>query len=879
VRAAVRTVFFPLLLLAADALALDAQTPAPGAGPGLLDRLARLEVRQVRLQAALLELSRRSGVPIAFSPALLPGNRMVGCSCGSVSVRQALDTLLLGTGLRYHETPQRVVVASPAAAPGVPARPRAPQVGVLLGVVQSASDSQPVTGAQVRVVGAPGEVRSDAQGRFRLGLRGGDEYRLLVRAMGFAPREVRGPGLEPGDSAAAVVLLEPAGITLAEVVVTPSSYAILDPDVGGSHQSLTREEVDEQPHLGEDVYRAIGRLPGIVAHDITVRPTIRGSQAEEVLQTLDGIELHEPYHLKDIGGALSVVDVEAIAGVDLSTGGFTAEYGDALAGVLAMRSATPPPGRSSTTLGASLMYLTFLSQGGFAGGRGTWLTSARRGYMDIVLKLMGETEQISPRYYDAFGKVQYQLGASHLISGHLLHAGDSFSMTEDDHTEVDSRWGSSYAWLSWRAAVTGGLSVETIASASRVTRHRSGSDLYGERGFQDLAVEDHAAFESYGLKQDWSLLVSERLLSRWGVELKSASASYDYYRWRRELVANFTDFAAPAWSWRNDSLAVLTRPSGGEIGAYLTSRLRLAGRLTAEFGARFDRQSYTGESAVSPRANAALDLAPRTTVRAAWGFYRQAQDLRRLDVAFGDTIFDPAQRAEHRIVGLSHVLGNGADVRIEAYERRVARPWPEYRDLVPNLTDVVQEEYASEVVRLAPTRRVARGVEVLVRRPAGEHLAWSASFAISSASDLIGGVWVPAERDQQHTIRLDAAYAPSPRWSFAASWNYHSGWPYTEALFRLRRLVNGDLAADRYWGPLNAERLPSYHRLDVRVMRRFPVRRGALSVFLDVFNLYGRRNAESYKVNVWVADGRLQTFRHIVEMIGVLPNIGVRWEF
>jgi hypothetical protein len=745
--------------------------------------------------------------------------------------------------------------------------------------VLSAADSLPIRGASIELEGRIGEVRTNDEGRFQLALHAGS-YNLTAKALGYLPSTLYEVEVMSGEVNQVRFGLTRTALRLRDIVVTPSSYGILTPNVVATQQTLTRDEISNRPHFAEDLYRSLYHLPGVVTHDVSAKLQVRGSNNNEVLQTLDGLELYDPMHLKDIGGAISIVDVEAVADLDLSTGGFTAEYGDRLAGVFAMRSATPKPDRTTTSLGASFMTFTAKSQGGFAGGRGTWLVSARRGFLDIVLRLLRATEEIKPTYYDLFSKAQYQLGPKHMISVHGLYAGDSFFMLEDDDTEVHSGWGSSYGWVSWHADFSSALSAQTVLSAGRVTRNRSGGDFFDwDPTLRQLRVEDHATLDFIGLKQDWNLLLSEQVLLRFGFDAKRAAADYDYSRWRLNWIPNTTLPFAPPWRASYDTLTVLQKPTGNEMAVYFSGRTRPIERLTAEFGLRYDHQTHTGDNTVSPRVNVALDVAPRTALRGAWGYFYQSHDLRDLDVMNGVTQFYPAQRAEHRIMGLSHAFENGISIRFEAYERKISNPWPEYRDLQPEMTDVVQEEHPEHVVRLEPTRGSARGVEMMVKRDGGGVFAWSATYALAVAEDEIDGEWIPRPRDQRHSAHVEFALRPTSRWSISGGWHYHSPWPGTELHFNAHTLANGDLYYEGTFGPMHALRLPAYHRLDLRVSRYFALGSGTLSVFLDVFNLYGRPNVETYEYYWRLDNNQFSRFREYEDMIGILPNIGVRWEF
>jgi hypothetical protein len=423
-----------ITLLATLVTVVSAQTAA--GDTTVLNRPAHLDVHDVTLEVALQDLSRRSGVPIAFSPDLVTGSGRVSCSCLEVTVREALDSLLSGTGLTYSELATHVVIG-PRGGESPPAPPTGGRSGTLHGVVRAVPDGRVVSGALVRIAGRLGELRSDARGRFSLTLSPG-VYDLVVLAVGYSPQRLRDVRIENGGATSVAIEMPRIAVRLRDIVITPGHYGVLDAAVA-SKEELTRDEIEVIPQLGEDVFRAVKRLPGIASDDISTRLNPRGATDQELLVLLDGLELYEPYHLKDFDGALGIIDIHSLGSVELRTGGFPVRYGDKLAGVFDMTSRVPPITGTRTTLGLSITNASMMSQGGFAGGKGQWLVSARRGYLDLVLQMTGDDDSLSPRYCDVFGKVEYMLHPEHRIAVHTLHASDNLRL-HDDGVDLGSRW-------------------------------------------------------------------------------------------------------------------------------------------------------------------------------------------------------------------------------------------------------------------------------------------------------------------------------------------------------------------------------------------------------------------------------------------------------
>ncbi|MGD2120705.1 MAG: TonB-dependent receptor [Gemmatimonadota bacterium] len=842
----------------------------------LLVRPARLAVGDTLLSDALRALHRSSGVSIAFSPDLLPQGLRVSCPCGDFTVGEALAHLLRETGLTFEATRTLVRVVPPP--PPTPAVPR--NAGTLAGRILAAETGAPVVNVMIRLEDGRGAL-SDEEGRFILtGIPPG-EYELSVGGMGWEPVTMDGIQIRVDETTIVDVSMLPVVIPLAEMVVAPSTYGILtDPLV--TRTTLSREEVRALPQLGEDLFRTMERLPGISTNDFTARLYVRGSRADEVLTLFDGIELFEPYHLKQWDAVLSILDVESVGNVSLITGGFPAEYGDRSAAVFSLASVEPPTDETKTALGLSFMNASLRSQGPFAQGKGGWFLTARRGFLDIVFKLAHVQGDFHPAYYDLFGKVQYEPRPGHRLSARVLHAADDLQgADEDDFSSHADLYGSSYLWITSENQLTESLSSRSILSGSRIYKNRHAEDFRELGADKIMDVRDRLETWYLGFKTDLSWDLSQRVVLKGGLDLRAGWADYDYFRWRRDGTPNFTDPAGPAFYIWTDTLDMAVEPSGLETGAYLAGRFRGPEALTTELGLRAHHNSVTGRGEISPRLSAAYRLLPGTTLRGAWGSYPQAPGLHELQVADADSIFHSTQTAEHRILGVEQLLGDAVTLRIEAFQRRTDDPFPEYRNLVEDV-EAVWEEGPGDRIMVWPDQRRAEGLEFFAKGRLGNRIAWSASYSLARAEDRVDGKWMPRPYDQRHTTHLHLAFHPSPSWTLTAVWQARSGWPASEQTFEIVELATGDPVTKNEFTNLYGVRLPPYRRLDLRASKRFELPKGRLFLDLDLFNALNRENPQNldYRGLFFDPYRRMVQFDAEVEpQIPLLVTLGLRWEF
>jgi hypothetical protein len=645
---------------------------------------------------------------------------------------------------------------------------------------------------------------------------------------------------------------------------------------------MSREEMRSVPQLGDDLFRVVDRLPGISTNDFTARLYVRGSRADEVVTLMDGLELFEPFHLKQWDAVLSILDSETVGDVDLITGGFPSEYGDRSAGVFSLQSVHPRTDKTRTAAGLSFMNVSLRNEGGFEEGRGGWLLSARRGFMDIVFAIANVDGDFDPSYYDLFGKAFYEVKPGQRITAHLLHAGDDLKgADDDDKSRHEDLYGSSYFWLTWDAERNGALSGRTILSGSRIFKDRHGQDFDEDGAIRNLDVRDKQTAWYLGLKSDWAFELSPRFLLKAGFDLKQGWADYSYDLWRSDYVPNFTDPSGPWFFFTEERFRLEAEPSGLHIGGYFGNRIRLSESLTTEVGLRYHRASHVGEGKLSPRVSAAYQLGPSTTLRGAWGHYAQSQHVHELQIADRDTLFYPVQDAEHRIVGLEHHLLGKINLRLEAFQRRMSQPFPEYRNLVDRV-EAVWEEGPGDRVGIFPDRRRSQGIEALAKGPLGSRIAWSAAYSFSKSEDLVGGKWQPRPHDQRHATQIHLTFKPSSAWSFSTAWQARSGWPASAQVYEIQTLATGDPVIGNFFGELYGLRLPNYRRLDLRASRRFDTRRGRVFLTLDLFNALGRENPQALDYDLFWFDPYRRAYGYgsqVEEQIPRLITFGLRWEF
>jgi outer membrane receptor protein involved in Fe transport len=689
--------------------------------------------------------------------------------------------------------------------------------------------------------------------------------RQVLRPHGLTVREDSGvylivrDELRPMQGPADTVSTEPDRPDIETVIVAASRYEI-SRDISGSMFSIDRRTIQNMPDIGEDPIRVTQRLPGTAASGASARAHFRGGEQNEIGIMLNGQWLFDPFHIRDYHNIFSAIDARAIDGVEVYTGGFPVRYGDRMSGLVLMNSLESEEARHNE-IGISVFNTSLLTAGSESGRN--WLFSARRGNLDLVI----DPKFGQPSYFDVFGEYAFDLGPRARLSFNALYADDQVELvleTDPEEREwVVSDTANAQLWLMLDNEWSSELASRTVLSFVEYKNRRDGAANDPEKLV--AAVRDYRDVRQIGLRQDWVWSPSERHRSQWGIHVRYDEADYSYdgtaqYFGLQEL------FGKP-----EIERSLRARPKGSSYALYFSDRWRISDRSMLEWGLRWDDQTYTdlsSDSQLSPRFSYLFRPWEDAELRLSMGRYHQSQPVQSLQIEDGITTFWPAQRADQYIVGFRQLFAGDVSFRAEIFHKEIRDVRPRFENLYDPLG--IMPELQADRVRLDPSRATAQGIELSIDRTRGAW-NWWASYTLSKVTDRIDGRDEPRSWDQRHAVQGGFIWQDE-RWSFSAAASVHSGWPTTDLTL--------DPDGNAVPGPRNAEQLPTFASVDLRLSRKFDVRRGSLTAFVEISNAFNRRNVCCVDWDLEEDDDGNEVLESSLDYwMPLLPAIGILWEF
>jgi len=200
------------------------------------------------------------------------------------------------------------------------------QEGEIRGTVRDAETGEPLIGANVIVEGTPLGAAVDVDGGFRIVRVPPGVYSVSASMIGYERVTMTDVRVSIDRVTELNFELRVETIEGGEVMIVAERQAV-NVEVTSSAKLITSEEIERIPAI-TNVQDLMRLQTGVVASDENIH--IRGGRGDEVLYLIDGVPANNPV----TGVNAFQVDLNQIEEVEIITGGFDAEYGNAQSGII-----------------------------------------------------------------------------------------------------------------------------------------------------------------------------------------------------------------------------------------------------------------------------------------------------------------------------------------------------------------------------------------------------------------------------------------------------------------------------------------------------------------------------------------------------------------
>jgi len=199
--------------------------------------------------------------------------------------------------------------------------------GSISGKITDAKTHEPLFGVNIILKGTYYGASSNIDGKYKIDNISSGSYTIEVSLIGYKTTQYTGYKIEEGKTKQLDIQLNESVLTIGQDVLIVGDKPMVDVEETQSKKSLGRDDIEMAKV--ENINDLISQQAGIVKTDNEIH--IRGGRAYESAYLLDGVSIQDPLAGTGFGLDLSA---NAIEEVEVITGGFNAEYGQATSGVV-----------------------------------------------------------------------------------------------------------------------------------------------------------------------------------------------------------------------------------------------------------------------------------------------------------------------------------------------------------------------------------------------------------------------------------------------------------------------------------------------------------------------------------------------------------------
>ncbi len=771
----------------------------------------------------------------------------------------------------------------------------AQQKFTLSGTISEASSNETLIGVTIVVPELGTGVTTNEYGFYSITLPQG-EYDILVSYLGFQ------------DIVTKIALSENQKFNfqmveemeqLEEVVVTENAEKLDIKKPQMSVNTLSVGTIKKIPViLGEaDVIKSILLLPGVTnAGEGASGFNVRGGAVDQNLILLDEAIIFNSSHLF---GFFSVFNPDAIKDIKLYKGGIPARYGGRVSSVLDIFQKEGNSKELKVNGGIGAVASRLLVEAPIIKDKAAFLIGGRASYAHLFLPLFDIDN--TAYFYDLNTKINFKLNERNnlYLSGYFGR--DVFGISDN----FVNTYGNSVGNLRWNHL----FSDKLFSNLSLIY-----SDYYYGLKLDFVGFNWNSGIQNFNIKYDFKHYISDKLQINYGV-------NNIYYRFNPGKIE-------PSNTTSGIVENQLTEKYANEFAAYVDFEHQVTENLSLGYGFRFSNFIRLGQDELfvyeddnpvffnplsliyqeavpiditdpgrgsslatfnnfEPRFSLAYTLNRNSSIKAS--YTRLAQYLHLLSNTSSPTPLDvwtpsgpfvkPQLLDQYALGFFRNINGGEYALEMEAFYKDIQNriDYIDGADLIAN--DAIEQVILNGTAR-------AYGLEFLLRKNEGDFQGWLAYTLSKSEQRTPGrtpeetginnGDWYRTPFDKTHDLSFFGSYKLNEKWSFNTNFVYQTGQPtnYPIGQFEFQGLTVP------FYGLRNAERLPSYNRLDLSATltpRKNRNRKVKGEWVFSIYNVYNRRNAASINFQRNVDTGVNEAIR--TSIFGVVPAVTYNFKF
>ncbi|MEC7754968.1 MULTISPECIES: carboxypeptidase-like regulatory domain-containing protein [unclassified Roseivirga] len=837
------------------------------------------------LAKVLRILKNKYDLKIAYDDALITGTTVSG-QFAQKPVTEFLDAILRNKGIDYQLLNDKIILIPKKVNLDV----NTPSLFdiTVFGLVQDASTGESLPNAVVRVSGLQRGVITNKDGYFSLPQVPTDTSTIEVSYLGYQKSQVK---LKPGETKQTIkIMMQESSLDLSEFTVVENKFSTVKYGDQISQITIDPNNLSALPSLGElDIFRSLQYLPGIGGSDETSSAlSIRNSPSTHNLVLFDGITL---YRLDHFFGVFSAINADAVRDIKIYKGGFGAEYGGRVSGVVDITGTTGSFNEPNYSMGLNLLSARFSANVPFASGRGAFHVSARRAYTDIIRSnlfeklytnyrkksnqvnqqafngLANEDDLIRPdfHFYDLNFKATYKVSTRDVMSLSVYQGRDDLdtdfdivnfqdpnnpgTISQIDSYNEKADWGNNgigLAWSrNWNRKYYSNLQLAFSDHYFDYFYNNERRNGAGDQiGLYEITRMNEVEDLQLNLKNE--LTVGGRHSLDFGINLSSINVFNK---------VDIRDLSGMTPDDRNPS------SDGTILSFYLADNITLSKNLELRLGGRLNTTSVSDKSFFGQRAALVYQPLPHLELKLSSGKYFQIMREEVFDDPFSNNENSwnlayesskpgprhlPVMESDHLIAGFQYEK-NDLTIDLEFYEKQVSG-LTEYN--ISHLYNPNTNRQSPSIL-IAPGTSNIRGLDLLIQKRIGPYQGWIAytrSKALNRFESINNNSEIAAREDQRNELKF-VHIIELPAWNFSATWVYGSGKPFYRPTINFIRNNQGELINFEVVNTQKTvERLPDYHRLDISIAHKFEGEHMRGEMGLSILNVYNRQNIQGRRL-------------------------------